>query len=243
MVGIFCFFGVLFVRDWFYKEAKDVKCEKKEENILEKSKTLRDLEQCQSELFLVRNANEKLKIVPDSRKDIVKILLLMGEIDKKIGLEKDFSNDCVNLFSIGQRIPDVQEFVIKYKEKMFENICQVATNEEVVSLIIPFQVKIVDKQYEEKNKDNGFIKQILAGTKYHISRLFVKSRLEQSEIEKKVLNRQYGEALILLESMNLEKNDEYNKLYNALSSLNNLQSMIENIYKIINNVNDASVKS
>ena len=102
VIGLFCFFGVLFIKNFFYNEVKEVKCEKKEENLVEKSKTLRDLENCQSELFLVKNANEKLKIVPDRRKDVVKILLLMRDIDRKIGIEKDFSNDCVNLFSVGR---------------------------------------------------------------------------------------------------------------------------------------------
>ena len=123
---------------------------------------------------------------------------------------------------------------------MFDKFCQVANNDEIVSLIMPFQVKIIDKQYRDKNKDNNFIKQVFEGTKYHISRLFVKSKLEQSEIEKKVLNRQYNEALNLLEAMKMEKNEEYEKLYNAINSVYKLQYLIENIYKIINNVNDVN---
>lgn len=238
VIGLFCFFGVLFVKNFFYNEVKEVKCEKKDENVLEKSKNLRDLENCQSELFLVKNANEKLKIIPDRRKDVIKLLILMREIEKKIGIEKDFSNDCVNLFSIGQRIPEVQDFILKYKDEMFSKMCQVSTNDEIISLIMPFQVKIIDQQYKDKNKDNNFIKQVFEGTKYHISRLFVKSRLEQSEIEKKVLNRQYNDALNLLEAMKLEKNNEYDKLYNAINGIYNLQYLIENVYKIINNVND-----
>ena len=68
----------------------------------------------------------------------------MRDIEKRIGFDKDFSNDCVNLFALAQRIPEVQEMVLQYKNKMFDKTCQVATNSEIVELITPFQVKIID---------------------------------------------------------------------------------------------------
>ena len=243
VVGLLCLCGVFFIRDFFTKKVEEKQCIKVEENVLEKGKTLRDLEACQAELFNTKNINEKLKIMPDSRKDIVKILLLMRDIEKRIGFDKDFSNDCVNLFALAQRIPEVQEMVLQYKNKMFDKTCQVATNSEIVGLITPFQVKIIDKQFEQQNVDSKLWKRALKGVKYRISRLFVSSKLEQSEIEKQVLNRNYQEALTLLDKMQIdtgdnEKNAEYKKLYDALEGLYLLQSMVDNMYKIIVNVND-----
>ena len=167
----------------------------------------------------------------------------MRDIEKRIGFDKDFSNDCVNLFALAQRIPEVQEMVLQYKNKMFDKTCQVAINSEIVGLITPFQVKIIDKQFEQQNVDSKLWKRALKGVKYRISRLFVSSKLEQSEIEKQVLNRNYQEALTLLDKMQIdtgdnEKNAEYKKLYDALEGLYLLQSMVDNMYKIIVNVND-----
>ena len=73
------------------------------------SGTIRDLEKCQRELFLVRNENAKLQIMPDARKDVISLLLIMRKIEGQIGQKRDFSDECVRLFSNASRVPAQQK--------------------------------------------------------------------------------------------------------------------------------------
>ena len=236
--------GIFFLCGYFKKTP--IECKKVEEiqqKEISKNNTLKELSDCQSNLFKAKNEVEVLKVIPDARKDIIDLLLKMREVEKKIGLKNDFGNDCVKMFAMSSRIPKVQEFALKYKEQMFKNNCNFKTNDEIIKLIIPFQVKFLKQQFIKENdannkNDSGFFKNAWINIKYNISKLFVSSNIKRSEIEILINNNEYAKALRLLdnkivEDKTLQDNEEYNNLYNAIRDLHSLKQMINGIYDIV----------
>ena len=200
------------------------------------SGTIRDLEKCQRELFLVRNENAKLQIMPDARKDVISLLLIMRKIEKQIGQKRDFSDECVRLFSNASRVPATQEFALKYKEPMFEKICQVPTEEELLITLHQFERKLVDLQHDEKMKDATWYKKTWEVIKYNTSKIFKNTVAPRSELEKYVLNHKYDIALNQLETHAATELAEYNKLHAELNELHSFRQMIDGLYEIIERI-------
>lgn len=200
------------------------------------SGTIRDLEKCQRELFLVRNENAKLQIMPDARKDAISLLLIMRKIEGQIGQKRDFSDECVRLFSNASRVPATQEFALKYKEPMFEKICQVPTEEELLITLHQFERKLIDLQHDERMKDAAWYKQAWEVVRYNTSRIFSKTVASRSVLEKYVLNHRYDLALQQLEINAVTELPEYNKLHSELNELHSLRQMIDGLYEIIEKV-------
>ena len=211
---------------------------KQEENVdtSKFSGTIRDLEKCQRELFLVRNENAKLQIMPDARKDVISLLLIMRKIEKQIGQKRDFSDECVRLFSNASRVPATQEFALKYKEPMFEKICQVPTEEELLITLHQFERKLVDLQHDEKMKDATWYKKTWEVIKYNTSKIFKNTVAPRSELEKYVLNHKYDIALNQLETHAATELAEYNKLHAELNELHSFRQMIDGLYEIIERI-------
>ena len=63
--------------------------------------------------------------------------------------------------------------------------------------------------------------------------MFVKSNIKKSELEIDIENKDYKSAVEFLNNGNFEKNDEFNKLYEAIIDLKNLKQLTEEIFGII----------
>lgn len=222
-------FGVLHIYNLTTKSGNGKNIEEVKSNI---NIAMRDLEKCQSELLHSRREGEKLKTMPDARKNVISLLLLLRKVEKSLGQKRDFSNECVSIFAMSARIPDVQEYTLRYKDKMFEHICQVSTNDELIALIKPFQLKLLDTQYEEKVKDQKFWKSLWIGTKYQASKLFAKT-LERTDIEVNIEKGDYNTALKLLDGVKITTSQEYLALYDNLENIRNFRYMIDGIYEIL----------
>ena len=232
--------GCLFIINKFNSKNECITEEKLEEENQNQNSLVEDLTTCQNDLFKKTNDLEQLKVLPDTRKDIIKLLLISHEFEKKIGFKNDFSNECIKFFTIASRISSVQEYVLKYKNQLFENNCNFSTNNDIIKMIIPFQIKFLDIEKENeknKNKDEKIIPKILNEIKYKISKLFVKSNIQKSELEISIENSKYDEALQILRDGKFEITEEFNKLYNSISTLKNTTEMIEGVYNIVKNNN------
>lgn len=249
LIFILCICGVLFIRDALFPVKKQV------ENIIKPlagekqdlSGTMRELEKCQSELFFTKNDNEKLRVMPDARKDTISLLLNIRNIEEKIGRQKDLSNECVKLFATAYRVPDIQEIVVKYKETLFNTKCQIATEDEIVALIVPFEISVLDKKYEDKSKteENGFMKfvnKVLHKTSKATKEMNI---THNSPLENLVIKKQYENALKMIEGQYNENykikdsdidvavKPEYKILHDALESLYIMNKMISELYTAI----------
>ena len=200
------------------------------------SGAIRELEKCQRELFIVRNENAKLNIMPDARKDVISLLLIMRKIEGQIGQKRDFSDECVRLFSNASRVPATQEFALKYRDPMFDKICQVPTEEDVLIVLHQFEKKLVDLQHDAKMKDAPWYKQAWELVKYNTSRIFSKTVTSRSELEKNILNHRYDLALQRLETHSATELSEYIKLHSVLDELNSFRQMIDGLYEIIEKI-------
>ena len=222
-------FGVLHLYNLTTKSGNGKNIEEIKSNI---NTAMRDLEKCQGELLNTRRESEKFKAMPDARKSIISLLLLLRRVEKELGNKRDFSNECVSIFALSARIPEVQEYTLRYKDKMFDHICQVSTNDELIALIKPFQLKLLDTQYEEKSKNQKFLKSLWIGTKYQASKLFAKT-LEKTDIEINIEKGDYNTALKLLDGVKITTSQEYLTLYDNLENIRNLRYMIDGIYEIL----------
>ncbi|GEM_PF-6188644 len=232
---VFC--GFCFLGGFFSKKAP-VECKTAEaitKEQEEQKNLVEDFANCQSELFLAKNQIEKLKVMPDVRKDVIELLLLARDIEKNIGIRKNFSNQCIRMFALASRIPVVQELILKYKDAMFRSNCRYANNDDIVKMIVPFQVKFLEQQREQENEkaDEKLHKRLWSWVKFYVSKLFVKSNVKKSELEIDVKNGNYKGAMEFLNSGNFEKNDEFNKLYGAVVDLKNLKQLTGEIFEII----------
>ena len=235
---IFCLilivFGVFFIKNLIFKKYPQEKQKtatiKKEQNTTD-TMLISDLTNCKSELFITKNELEQQKMIPDARKDVINLILLLRDVEKKIGNTTDFSSDCIAIFSLASRIPIVQEYVLQYKEQMFKTNCNFANNKQIIEMILPFQIKELESK--KIKKEEKWHKNILNSVKYKISKLFVKSKIQKSDLEIAVENYNYNEAISILRTNNFDKNAEFNELYSAISVLNKIQQMIDGIYNIL----------
>jgi hypothetical protein len=133
-------------------------------------------------------------------------------------------------------VPATQEFALKYKEPMFDKICQVPTEEDVLIILHQFENKLADLQHNEKMKDAEWYKKTWEVVKYNTSRIFSKTVASRSVLEKYVLNHRYDLALQQLEINAVTELPEYNKLHSALDELNSFRQMIDGLYEIIEKV-------
>jgi len=226
--------GVLFILSKFKKVPMEcVSNEKIEQSKQIENNIIDELTTCQSDLFKAKNDLEQTKLIPDARKNIISLLMVIRDVEKDIGNKRNFSNECVKIFTLCSRIPYVQEFALGYKDKLFENNCNFETNSDILEKITPFQVELLKIQKDKEKKDEKFFKRFLFEMKYHISKLFVKSKIQKSDLEIAVEQYNYKDALSFLVSSGFERNDDYNKLYSSISVLKNFKEMIEGIYDII----------
>lgn len=233
LILVFC--GFLFIGK-FLKKEKTYKKENIIVNSIENKELIDELSKCKSDLFVIKNELEQLKFVPDSRRDIIKLLLVMRDIEQNIGKKVDFSANCVDFFSLTSRIPVIQEYVLKYKDQMFKNNCNFANNKMIIKMISSFQIEFIKNQQNDEKKSTWY-KQLLSDIKYQISKLFIKSRIKKSDIEIAVEEYDYDNALSILMENDFKKTDEYNELYSAISSLKNIKQMINGIYDILRTKN------
>ena len=238
---IFCLilivFGVFFIKSLilnkYPQEKQKIATIKKEQNTTD-TILIGDLANCKSELFITKNELERQKIMPDARKDIINLLLTLRDLEKKLGNQSDFSANCISLFSLASRIPIVQEYVLQYKEQMFKTNCNFATNKQIIEMILPFQIKTLEAETMiKKQREKKWYKRFINDVKNKVSQLFVKSKIQKSDLEIAVENYNYNEAIGILRTNNFDKNAEFNELYNAISVLNNIQQMIDGIYDIL----------
>ena len=228
---VFC--GFLFIGKFFKMPKKVIQKNSVSTQIDSEKQLIDELASCKSDLFVAKNELERLKFVPDSRKDVIKLMLSMRDIEQKIGKKTDFSADCVTFFSLASRIPTIQEYVLRYKQQMFKNNCNFANNEQIIQMIVPFQVKALDVQQKDEKHQEKWYNRLLDGLKYQVSKLFIKSKIQKSDLEIAIEKFKYSDALTILTETNFEKNDEFNMLYDAISSLKNIQQMINGIYDIL----------
>ena len=254
LIFILCICGVLFVRDGLFTSKKKVKNILKpiENNRQDLSGVMRELEKCQSELFFAKNDNEKLKVMPDARKDVVSLLLTIRNIEGKIGKQKDLSSECVKLFAIAYRVPDIQEIVVKYKENLFNTRCQIATEEEVLALIVPFEISVLDRKYEDKSKQEEgrfmkFVNNILHKTSKATKEMNIS---HNGPLENLIIKKQYENALKMIEGRYKDNNNikdddsndavgiEYQLLHTSIESLYVINKMIDELYVAIEKSGD-----
>ena len=234
---VFVFCGFCFLGGFFSKKAP-VECKTAEiitKEQEEQKNLVEDFASCQNELFLAKNRIEKLKAEPDIRKDVVELLLLIRDVEKNIGTQKNFSNQCVRMFALASRIPIVQEHILKYKDAMFRSNCRYANNDDIVKMIVPFQVKFLEQKREQESEkaDEKLYKRLWSGVKFYVSKLFVKSNVKKSDLEIDIENGNYKSAVEFLNNGNFEKTDEFNQLYGAIVDLKNLKQLASEIFDII----------
>lgn len=199
----------------------------KENNIL-----IDDLSKCKNDLFLAQNELEKMKFLPDARKNIIELMFLMKKMENDIGKISNFSNYCVEFFALSSRIPVVQEYVLKYKDKMFSNNCRFVNNKQIIQMILPFQIQFLDQRNQEHENEKWY-QRAFNTLRHNVLKIFVKSQITKSDIEIAVENVNYDEALKILNNKHIDKNDEFNKIYDAISTLRNMQLMLEGVYGIL----------
>ena len=241
LIATLCFFGVLFIKNSLTNKTNIITNNSNNKQIQNTniSGSLRDLEECKTKLFTLKHENEKLKLLPDTRKDIISLLFIMHDIERQLGKKNDFSDECVRLFATASRINTIQEYIFKYKDKMFRTICQVATEREILLLIKPFEMKILQYKYEIENskidKQNKITK-IWNTIKYNTLKLFKKTNIEKSMMSDMILNKQYKEALDFIDKVSKDKNmkeSEYNELYSSLENIYLLDKIINDLYKML----------
>lgn len=231
---VFC--GLCFLGGFFKKtpiECRTAETITKEQE--EQKGLVEDFAKCQSDLFFAKNRIEKLKAEPDVRKDVIELLLLMRDIEKNVGIKKNFSNHCVKMFALASRIPSIQQHIAKYKGAMFAINCMYANNDDLIKMVVPFQVKFLEQQREQENvqAEEKLYKRVFSGIKFYVSKLFVKSNIKKSELEIDIENGDYDGAVEFLKNGNFEKNDEFNLLYGAVVDLKNLKQLINELFGII----------
>ena len=254
LIFALCICGVLFIRDGLSPVKKNVaeiiapiKNDKQD-----LSGAMRELEKCQSELFFIKNDNEKLKVIPDARKDIISLLLIMRDIENKVGKQKDLSNECVKLFATASRVPEIQEIASKYKENLFNTRCQIAMEEEVLALVMPFEIGLLDKKYEDKDKkEDGKIVRLLNKIIHKTSKTTKEMKIQNnSPLENLIMKKQYENALKIIEerykeyyavqdgTISVPVRPEYRILHDAIESLYVINKMIDDLYVAIRKVED-----
>jgi len=226
--------GCFFIFSFFKKTP--VECvlnEQKEEQKNIENGLVEELSSCQNDLFVLKNELEQTKNIPDTRKDIVELAITLRDFEKNIGKKRNFSNECVKIFSLSSRIQVVQEYVLKYKSQFFQTNCIVDNKDDIIKMIIPFQVKFLEIKKEQEQTNDKWWNRAFNEVKFFISKLFVKSQIQKSDIEIAIDKNDYNEAFSILISGGFEKNDEFNKLYNSVSVLKNMQEMVDGIYNIL----------
>ena len=244
LVAILCFFGVLFIKNSLTSKTSIIKnSNNKQIQNTNISGSLRDLEECKIQLFTLKHENEKIKLLPDTRKDIISLLFIMHDIEQQLGKKNDFSDECVRLFATASRINTVQEYILQYKDKMFSTICQVATEREILLLIKPFEMKILQYKYEIENSkidEQNKIKKIWNYIKYNTLKLFKKANIEKSILSDMILNKKYKETLDFIDKVSKDKNmkeSEYHELYSSLENIYLLDKIINDLYKMLEDFN------
>lgn len=231
------------------KKANDAEIEKS--NLDVKNTILNELTECQNNLFKYQNEAERLKLLPDVRKDVINLLLSLHTIEKKIGQENNLSSDCIKIFALSARIPSLQEYTNKYRQQMFANNCIFLTNLDIIKLIVPFQIQFLENQKEtekqEQNNNKKWYQRWFNDIKYSIAKLFVKSQIKKSELEIAIENSNYKQAKKILENIESTdaktkineqmKEDIYSSIHNAITSLSDLKQMIDDIYLILEEKN------
>ena len=102
--------GCWFIVNVFFDTSKQHKSgELRQTELLEKN-LMDSLTACQNDLFMVQNDRERLKLMPDVRKDVIRLMIVMRDMEKDIGIKQDFSSDCVLFFTLASKIPIIQEF-------------------------------------------------------------------------------------------------------------------------------------
>ncbi len=233
-----CFCGVLFIKNVFAPKKENIKTiDTKSVQNVNITGTLRDLEKCNTELFNLKATAERLKNLPDIRKDIISLLLILHHIEEKLGKERDFSDDCVRLFAVASRVNVIQEYTMKYKENMFKTMCQFATQEDILNMVVPFEIKLLEYNYNnDKKSNNNKMNSIFQTIKFNFKKLFKKSKIEKSPLEQLILNNQYNDALTFIENKiksEEQQTEEYTKLHISLNGLYLFDKMINDIYKIL----------
>ena len=250
LVFSLCVCGILFIHDIVVPIKKNVVSTMTTNQDI--SEAMIELEKCQSALFLIKNDNEKLKIMPDVRKDIISLLLTMQNIENKLGKQKDLSNSCVKLFSIAYRIPEIHKIADQYKESIFASKCQIATEDELISLVRPFEIDVLDKKYENQSKQKKhIIMKIIDNVLHKTSKATKQMNIaNNSTLTNLIIKKQYENALKLVEEqhqdnyqINKEHIDvydamesEYQALHNSLKSIITLNKMINDLYSAIDKI-------
>ena len=252
--------GMLFVGSFFNKKT-NVSCklnkkvdntEIENRNLDVKNSILNELTECQNNLFKYQNEAERLKLLPDVRKDVINLLLSLHTMEKKIGQENNLSSDCIKIFALSARIPSLQEYTNKYRQQMFANNCIFLTNLDIIKLIVPFQIQFLENQKEtekqEQNSNKKWYQRWFDDIRYSIAKLFVKSQIKKSDLEIAIESSNYKQAKKILEDIKniqtqnkidkqTEKDAYLLKIYNAVTNLNDLKQMINNIYLILEEKN------
>lgn len=208
-----------------------------------------DLAICKNDLFLAKKKVERLKAAPDIRKDIISLLILMREFEKKIGVIEDFSDYCIKMFTLSERIPMIHDYMSIFKKKMFKNGCNFSNNETIMNTIKPIRDDInsaLAQKYIMNNGNNGnnidknnmsFLKKSYFNIKNCFVKLFVKNKIKENDLEIAIKYSNYDCALKIMNDNKLDKNEKYNQLYNSIKELQELQQMINDANEIISNIN------
>ena len=227
--------GCWFIVNVFFDTSKQHKSgELRQTELLEKN-LMDSLTACQNDLFMVQNDRERLKLMPDVRKDVIRLMIVMRDMEKDIGIKQDFSSDCVLFFTLASKIPIIQEFILPYKQQMFKDNCRVANNSQIIGLIEPMQIRFLQKKDLDFDAKSKWYKRIMMSIKYQLGKLFIKSKIQKSDLEIAIENKQYQVALDMLNIIDVRSDADIGLLYDELTTLNSMQRMINGVYEIIRN--------
>lgn len=193
------------------------------------------------EIFKLKNEIAKLKLLPSTYKDTISLLMLTREIENKIGMQSDFSDDFIALFSLTLKIPGLQEEIVQYKAHLYQNLYQIPTNSKLLSELNELENTILKASYT--NQQTGSINNVIAKVKYAITKNIRVYKPDNAilKIKEAIKLQKYQEAMSTLstiDSTKINESTEYKTFESNLSYLANTEEMLDKIYKVIKSYNE-----
>ncbi|MEN9782281.1 MAG: hypothetical protein RL208_431 [Pseudomonadota bacterium] len=170
------------------------------------------------------------KSIPDTRKDIVDMLISIRDIERNIGKNISFSDNLIQIFYTTAKMPSVNQEIVDYQNKFRDNLYNFATNDLIMRDLEILNNEIIAFNYDNDIKDKNFAQKAFVKMKYKM--LQKNKNINTDEFEKTLLDHNYKKLVNILEQLDsqIKKLNSYNNLYTKIDSLLDLQIMIDKIY-------------
>jgi len=171
------------------------------------------------------------KSIPDTRKDIVDMLISIRDIERNIGKNISFADNLIQVFYTTSKMPSVNQEIINYQNKFRDNLYNFATNDLIMRDLEILNNEIIAFNYENDMKDKNFAQKAFVKMKYKMLQK-KKNTINKDDFEKLLFDHNYSKLINSLEQLdsNIKTFNSYKNLYKNIDSLLDLQTMIDKIY-------------